>query len=208
MEQILFGIEGVRISIDDVIVHAATMGELINRLRKVFERRRANNLRLNLSKYEFGVTQISVLGHVVDADGIKPDPKKCEAIKATPPSRNVSDFRSFLGTCGYVAKFIPNYANIVEPLRKLTRDKEKWSWKAEQTRAFEALKEALSCEPVLACFRLNAPTYVITDASPVVLGAILLQDQSQGERKPIAYISTGPDRIGSDSQNLDRVEFY
>ena len=42
------------------------------------------------------------------------------------------------------------------------------------TEAFEALKEVLSCELVLACFRLNAPTYVISDASPVGLGAILL----------------------------------
>ena len=189
MEQILFGIDGVQISIDDVIVHAVTMEELINRLRKVFERCRANNLRLNQSKCEFGVTKISVLGHVVSADGIKPDPKKCEAIKATPPPKNVSDLSSFLGTCGYVSKFIPNYANIVEPLRKLTRSEVKFSWGKEQKEAFEALKEALSCEPVLACFRLNSPTYVITDASPVGLGAILLQDQTNGERKPIAYIS-------------------
>ena len=188
MEQILFGIEGVRISIDDVIVHAATMGELINRLRKVFERRRANNLRLNLSKCEFGVTQISVLGHVVDADGIKPDPKKCEAIKATPPSRNVSDFRSFLGTCGYVAKFIPNYANIVEPLRKLTRDKEKWSWKAEQTRAFEALKEALSCEPVLACFHF-----------------VTRSESRRTQTNSVHQYRTGSDRIGLTKPGSGRI---
>lgn len=76
MEQILFGIIGVRISIDDVIVHAATMKELVSRLRKVFERCREYNLKLNRSKCEFGVSQISVLGHIVSADGIKPDPKK------------------------------------------------------------------------------------------------------------------------------------
>lgn len=125
MEQILFGIEGVQISIDDVIIHAATMAELADRLRKVFERCRARNLRLNQSKCKFGVTKISVLIHVVSADGIKPDPKKCEAIKATLPPENVSDLRSFLRTCGYVAKFILNYANIVEPLGKLTRSEEK-----------------------------------------------------------------------------------
>ena len=77
----------------------------------------------------------------------------------------------------------------MEPLRKLTRSEVKFSWGKEQKEAFEALKEALSCEPVLACFRLNSPTYLITDASPVGLGAILLQDQTNGERKPIAYIS-------------------
>ena len=71
MEQILFGIDRVQISIDDVIVHAVTMEELINWLRKVFKRCHANNLSLNQSKCEFSVTKISVLGHVVSADGIK-----------------------------------------------------------------------------------------------------------------------------------------
>ena len=59
----------------------------------------------------------------------------------------------------------------------------------EQTKAFEALKKSLSREPVLACFRLEAPTFVVTDASPVGLGLILLQDQGTGQRKPVAYIS-------------------
>lgn len=61
-----------------------------------------------------------------------------------------------------MAKFIPNYDNIVEPLRMLTRKQQKWSWGNEQTKAFEALKKSLSREP--ACFRLDAPTFVVTDA--------------------------------------------
>ena len=156
MDKILFGVEGVRISIDDVVIHAPTMADLAKRLREVFERCRQFNLKLNKGKSEFGVRQMSILGHVVSANGIEPDPTKTEAIKATPPPENVSDPRSFLGTCGYVAKFIPNYANIVEPLRKLTRKEQKWFWGEEQTKAFEALKESLSREPVLACFHLDA----------------------------------------------------
>ena len=73
-----------------------------------------------------------------------------------------------------MAKFIRNYANIIEPLRKLAKKEQKWSWGNEQTKAIEALKESLSREPVLACFRLDASTFVVTDASPVGLGAILL----------------------------------
>ena len=102
------------------------------------------------------------------------DVAKTDAIKATPPPSNVSDLRSFLGTCSYVCKFIPSYATIDEPLRKLTRKGQKSTWEKEQAKAFKALKEALSDAPVLACFSLNVPTYVITDASPVGLGAILL----------------------------------
>ena len=41
----------------------------------------------------------------------------------------------------------------------------------------------------LGCFHLDAPTFVVTDSSPVGLGAILLQDQGTGQCKPIAYIS-------------------
>lgn len=63
---------------------------------KVFNLCCRRNLELNCSKCEFGVKQISILYHV-------------------------GNLWSFLGTCGYVSKFIPNYANIVEPLQKLTQ---------------------------------------------------------------------------------------
>ena len=64
-----------------------------------------------------------------------------------------------------------------------------WSWGKEQTNAFEALKEALSGAPALAWLRLDAPTCVISDASPVGLGAIPQQDKGTGERILIVYIS-------------------
>ena len=122
MEEILFGLYRVEISIDDVIVHAETIIDLlIVRLRKVFERCRARNSKLNANKCEFGLTKIRVLGHIVSKRGIEPDPIKIKAIQEAPIPTNVSDLKSFLGICGYMSKFIPNYANLVEPLRRLTR---------------------------------------------------------------------------------------
>jgi hypothetical protein len=97
--------------------------------------------------------------------------------------------RSFLGVCGYVSKFIPNYAELVEPLKRLTRQGTNWTWDSEQVESFEELKRALSNEPVLACFKLDGPTVLVTDASPVGLGGVLLQEQTTGELKPVAYIS-------------------
>ena len=52
-------------------------------------------------------------------------------------------------------------------------------WGEEQTKAFEALKEAPSREPVLACFDLDVPTFVITNASSVGLGAMHLSTNSR-----------------------------
>lgn len=55
---VIIGVEGVRISVDGVIIHASTMAELVKRLRQVFERYRQYNLKLNKSRCEFGVMQI------------------------------------------------------------------------------------------------------------------------------------------------------
>lgn len=126
MEKTLFGVDGMRISIDDVVIHAPAMAKPRNSLQQVFERCRKFNLKLNKLKCAFGVRQISILGNMVSTNGIQPDPTKWKL--STPPLENVSDLLSFLGTCCYVAKFTPNYANIVEPLRKLTRMEQKWFW--------------------------------------------------------------------------------
>ena len=108
MEEILFRLEEVEISVDEIIVHAVTIDQLISRLRKVFERCRERNLKLNPKKCEFRLTEIPVLGHVVSAKGIQPDPSKTKEIQEAPPPVNVAKLRSFLGVCGYVSKFIPN----------------------------------------------------------------------------------------------------
>ena len=50
----LFSLKGVEISVDDIIVHAVTIDQLISRLREVFERKRERNLKLNPKKCEFG----------------------------------------------------------------------------------------------------------------------------------------------------------
>ena len=94
MEKI-FGIEGVRILVGDVITYAETMAELVNRILKVFNRCRKYSPKLNRSKCEFGVRQISILGRVVPDKGIKPDPAKTKAIKATPTQKMCPTFGRF-----------------------------------------------------------------------------------------------------------------
>ena len=83
-------------------------------------------MKLNRSKCQFGLNEITVPGHVITAEGIKPHPKKTEAIRQALPPKNFAELRSFLGTGGYVSKFIQDYTNIVEPLRKLTSKEAKW----------------------------------------------------------------------------------
>ena len=69
---------------------------------------------------------------------------------------------------------------------ELTRKKAKFWWGEPQQSAFEALKEALICAPVLAYPNAKDMFILDTDASGVAIGAVLSQIQD-GEERVIHY---------------------
>lgn len=77
---------------------------------------------------------------------------------------------------------------LSDPLRRLTKKETHFEFGPEQRRSFNALKEELARASTLAYFDIDAPTKVIADASPVGLGAVLVQTQ-KGATVPICYLS-------------------
>jgi hypothetical protein len=49
------------------------------------------------ARSSFAQSEIKYSGHIVDKLGIRPDPKKVEAVQTWPISKNVHDVRCFLG---------------------------------------------------------------------------------------------------------------
>ena len=203
-DTIFSDLEGVVSYMDDTIVHAPTMEDLEKRLQKVFQRCREKNLKLNKDKLEYGLTEVQVLGHVVTQNGIKPDPKKVNAILEAPVPKNVAELRSFLRTCGYLQKFIPNYANICEPLRHLVRSDVKWNWDKNASDSFQKLKEQICKDTCLAYYQLGNKTSVMFDASPVGIGAILWQKQSDGTTRPVAFASRSLTQVERRYSQIER----
>ncbi|CAG2184423.1 unnamed protein product [Mytilus edulis] len=71
-----------------------------------------------------------------------------------------------------------------------TRAKTKWIWSSRHQDAFDELKRLLASAKMLAHYNSNATqTHVIVDASPVGLGAILRQKQSDGNFRPVTFAS-------------------
>ena len=85
-------------------------------------------------------------------------------------------------------KFVQNFANVSEPLRKLLRQDVPWEWNPQQQKAVEQIKEEIARSRVLGHFDINCKTLVTTDASAVALGAVLSQIQN-GQDVPIAFAS-------------------
>lgn len=90
------------------------------------------------------------LGHVVSADGVRPDPAKVEKMVKYPVPTDVTKFRQFLGLASYYRRFIPGFAKIAGPLHGLTKKNVSFLWTTECEAAFDRLKECLVTASVLS----------------------------------------------------------
>lgn len=188
VEQMLAGCEGCMNFIDDIVVYGTSKEQHDKRLNKVVETLRNWNVTLNMDKCVVGVDKIRFLGHELSQDGIRPTHDKVESVKQFRPPRNADELRSFLGLVNYVGRFIPDLATITYDLRILMRREEKFVWGGKQQIAFDELKSRLSSETVLGYFNVANRTQIIADASPVGLGAILIQI-CDGQPRIISYAS-------------------
>lgn len=128
------------------------------------------------------------MGHMLSERGIGPANSKVKAIAEARAPTSSSEVRSFLGLVNYSARFIPDLKTVSAPLRKLIRKDQPFVWGAEQRKAFNELKLRLANAETMGYFDKLADTEVIADASPVGLGAVLVQQQGR-ELCVVSYAS-------------------
>uniref|UniRef100_A0A914CW25 RNA-directed DNA polymerase n=1 Tax=Acrobeloides nanus TaxID=290746 RepID=A0A914CW25_9BILA len=92
INKMLSGLSGVTAYLDDVIVTGSTIEEHQNNLQKVFQRINSYGFKVRLEKCIFLETSVRYLGHIIDADGRRPDPEKIKAINDMPPPTNLTEF--------------------------------------------------------------------------------------------------------------------
>ena len=81
-----------------------TRGILDKHLQKMetgLTRLRATGLKANVAMSLFCAHEIEYLGYILTREGIKPQPKKVQAILALNPPNNVKELRHFLGMVQY-----------------------------------------------------------------------------------------------------------
>ena len=77
--------------LDDILIYSRDENEHAEHLRLVLQTLRDKQLYAKFSKCEFWLREVSFLGHVVSASGIRVDPSKISAILDWKPPRNVSE---------------------------------------------------------------------------------------------------------------------
>lgn len=170
--------------LDDFICYNDSFEAHLQSLGLVFDRLRSANLKINPKKCSLFKQSVTFLGFVLDQTGLHPDPRLLDTIRKRGPPRNVKQTLSFLGLCGYFRRFVQGFAQIAEPLHRLTRKETPWHWGSEQQAAFTTLKDRLLDYPVLRRIDPNKRLYVYCDGSTSGIGACICQRESDDESGP------------------------
>ena len=169
------------IYLDDIVIFSKDLASHLERLEAVFQKLEKAGLKLKPSKYELFWRQLTYLGHVISAKGVATDESKIKAIRDWPTPTTIMEVRSFLGFTGYYCRFIPKFAQVAQPLHKLTsgenagKKKAAIKWDSRCQQAFDDLKALCTTAPILAYADFSKLFNLHTDACGMGLGAVLYQ---------------------------------
>ena len=100
---LLSGLPGVSNITDDILIYGSTQEEHDANVIHFLECCLEIDLHLNPDKVKINCKSVPFFGMILTESGIKPDPKKVEAIHNWPTPTNVSELLSFLGSVNYLS---------------------------------------------------------------------------------------------------------
>ena len=168
---------------------------------ELFELLEQKSYFLKLSKSQFEVLEMDLLGWKVGNGEIRIDPDKIAGMKEWPHVlKNLKQLRTTLGITGYHRRFVRGYAEIARPLTELTKKDVPFEWKDEHTKAVDTLIKTITSGPVLRCPNPEEPFKLKVDASGFAIGAVLIQKDEQGIDRQVGYFSKA---LNSTERNYD-----
>ena len=149
---------------------------------------------MNPSKCIFGVSSGILLGYIISARGIEPNPDKVSAITNMKRPACVKDIQKLTGCMAALSRFISCLSEKGLPFFKLLKASERFSWSEEADTAFEQFKVFLTKPPIMmAPWPDETLLIYIAATSRVVNTAIMVEREEAGHaykvQRPVYFIS-------------------
>jgi len=175
----------------DVLTQTPDWERHLFALRDFFNRIRQAKLTLRPYKCKIGESKVSFLGHSLSDGVLSPKADTVDKILNATPPRTAKQLRAFLGLASFYRKYVPNFAVIAAPLTDATKEGSPHDipWNDAREKSFQELKNRISSPPILRLPDVSQPFILQTDVSHLGIGAVLLQEDSAGEKRPIAFAS-------------------
>ena len=127
MSNIFRDLDYIREYIDDLLITSnGSLEDHLAKVETVLKRLRKAGLKVNASKSKFCRHEVEYLGYLITRNGLKPLPKKVEAIHNMAAPKNRKQLRSFLGLVNYYRDVVIRRSEIAAPLTALTSTKQTW----------------------------------------------------------------------------------
>ena len=131
--------------LDDIIIFADTLKEHKKKFNNLIQSLRKANPHLQPDKCEFLRPEIEYLGHIIDKNGVRPEPRKIIPVEEFPVPKTQKNVKQFLGLAGYYRRFIEGFLKIANPLDHLLKKDTPFIWTDKQQITFNISKIKL-CE--------------------------------------------------------------
>jgi len=158
-------IEGVIIYFDDILIAAESIQQHEIIINKVIERARQYNIRFNVTKLQYSQREVKFMGLKFNENGMSPDEERIKVLKQLQTPHNKKELQQILGVVNFLRQFLPNFSEIIGPMRELLKKEAMWNWTEEHSKSLEKVKSLISEKSLLVHFDAKQPVQIQCDAS-------------------------------------------
>ena len=192
---------------DNILVYSTYEREHEEHLRKMLQQLDELGLYCKAKKCQFGVSDVGVLGFVINSDGIGMESDRIARIKDWPTPVSIPNVPMLLGFANCYQQFIRKYAKVTLHLTELLRTTEivcslkapgnapgipnkplpEWKSTREAELAFRNLKKAFTDHLILQHFDSAKPRNLETNATGFAIACILNYNHGFRTLRPVNF---------------------